>query len=76
VKFILGLSVITDQFSHGILGSRKNSSIGRNLLLSEFINQTFLITHQRELESAVSGHGYRLERDKSIDEATKVIPLS
>jgi DNA repair exonuclease SbcCD ATPase subunit len=44
--------------------------------INQFINQTFLITHQRELESAVSGHGYRLERDKSMDEATKVIPLN
>lgn len=44
--------------------------------INQFINQTFLITHQRELESAVSGHGYRLERDKSTDEATKVFKLN
>jgi len=40
--------------------------------INQFINQTFLITHQRELESAVSGYGYRLERDKATDGSTKV----
>ncbi len=44
--------------------------------INQFINQTFLITHQRELESAVSGYGYRLERDKATDEATRVFKLN
>lgn len=41
--------------------------------ISELINQTFLITHQPELEDAVTGHSYRLERDKTKDGVTKVI---
>ena len=40
--------------------------------INEFIDQTFLITHQRELENAVTGNAYRIERDKSIDGATKI----
>jgi len=40
--------------------------------VNEFIDQTFLITHERELENAVTGNAYRIERDKSIDGATKV----
>ncbi|MDI6826142.1 MAG: SMC family ATPase [Candidatus Aenigmarchaeota archaeon] len=40
--------------------------------INEFIDQTFLITHQRELEDAVTGNAYRIERDKSIDGVTKV----
>jgi DNA repair exonuclease SbcCD ATPase subunit len=44
--------------------------------ISEFIDQTFLITHQAELEDAVTGNSYKLERDKSKDGVTKVIQLS
>ena len=44
--------------------------------ISDFINQTFLITHTPELENAVNGFAYRLERDKSIDSPTKVIQLN
>jgi len=40
--------------------------------VNEFIDQTFLITHERELENAVTGNAYRIERDKSVDGATKV----
>ncbi len=43
--------------------------------IGEFIDQTFLITHQSELEDAVTGNAYRLERDKAKDEITKVIRL-
>jgi exonuclease SbcC len=43
--------------------------------IGEFIGQTFLITHQVELEDAVTGNAYRLERDKEKDGVTKVIPL-
>ena len=42
----------------------------------EFVDQCFIITHQPELEEAVTGRAYRLERDKKKDEATKVIVLS
>lgn len=43
--------------------------------IGEFINQTFIITHQPELEDAVTGNAYRLERDKIEDGVTKVIPI-
>lgn len=44
--------------------------------IGEFIDQTFLITHQSELEDAVTGNAYRLERDKSKDEVTKIIQIT
>ncbi len=44
--------------------------------IGEFIDQTFLITHQEELEEAVNGSAYKLERDKANDGATKVFLLS
>jgi len=44
--------------------------------IDEFIDQTFLITHVPQLEDAVTGNAYRLERDKSTDGVTKVIPLT
>jgi DNA repair exonuclease SbcCD ATPase subunit len=43
--------------------------------ISQFIDQTFLITHQKELEDAVTGYAYRIERDKNIDEISRVVPL-
>jgi DNA repair exonuclease SbcCD ATPase subunit len=44
--------------------------------INEFIDQTFLITHQNELEDAVTGNAYRIEREKSKDGVTKVISLN
>jgi DNA repair exonuclease SbcCD ATPase subunit len=44
--------------------------------ISEFVDQTFLITHQTELEDAVSGSAYRIERDKANDGETKITLLS
>ena len=44
--------------------------------LPDLINQIFLITHEEKLESAVSGFLYKLERNKSIDEPTKVLQIS
>lgn len=44
--------------------------------IGEFIDQTFLITHQSEMEDAVTGNAYRLERDKRKDESTKIFQLS
>ena len=44
--------------------------------IGEFIDQTFLITHTPELEDAITGVGYRLERDKMQDGITKVVKLS
>ncbi len=40
--------------------------------LPNLIDQIFLITHEERLESAVSGYLYRLERNKELDEPTKV----
>lgn len=44
--------------------------------INEFIDQTFLITHQSELEEAVTGMAYRLERDKASDGYTQVVQLN
>lgn len=44
--------------------------------IGDFVNQAFLITHTSELENAVNGVAYRLERDKSTDSPTKVIQLN
>jgi exonuclease SbcC len=44
--------------------------------INEFIDQTFLITHETELEDAVTGRVYVLERDKTKDGATKVVAIS
>ncbi len=40
--------------------------------LPNLIDQVFLITHEERLESAVSGYLYRLERNKELDEPTKI----
>lgn len=44
--------------------------------IGDFIDQTFLITHQSEMEDAVTGNDYRLERDKRKNEATKIVQLN
>jgi len=44
--------------------------------IGDFIDQTFLITHQSEMEDAVTGNAYRLERDKRKNEATKIVQLN
>jgi len=44
--------------------------------INEFIGQTFLITHQAELENAVTGNAYRIERDKEKEGVTKLIQLT
>ena len=43
--------------------------------INEFIDQVFIITHEEELEEAVTGNAYRLERDKTRDEATRIVSL-
>ncbi|MFH1229252.1 MAG: SMC family ATPase [Candidatus Aenigmatarchaeota archaeon] len=40
--------------------------------ITNFVEQVFLITHSTEMENAVSGYLYRLERDKSKDGTTIV----
>jgi len=59
-----------DRLSISQLASTLRERIG------EFMEQVFLITHQEELEEAVTGNAYRLERDKSTDSPTKVIQLN
>lgn len=42
----------------------------------EFLDQIFLITHEPRLEDAITGSGYRLERDKASDGYTQVVQLN
>ncbi len=44
--------------------------------INEFVDQIFLITHDPQLEDAVTGSLYRLERDKGRDGVTKVVSLN
>ncbi len=44
--------------------------------IHEFMGQVLLITHQEELEEAVTGRSYRLERDKATDGVTNILPLN
>ncbi|MBU0662011.1 AAA family ATPase [Candidatus Micrarchaeota archaeon] len=41
--------------------------------LPELVEQVFIITHEKAMESAASSNLYRLERNKSEDGATKVV---
>lgn len=41
--------------------------------LPELVSQTFLITHEKRLEDAISGYLYILDRDKETDEPTRII---
>jgi DNA repair exonuclease SbcCD ATPase subunit len=66
-----------DEPSHN-LDSRSISELATTLRerIGEFLDQVFLITHQAELEDAVTGNAYRLERDKTKDDITKVIAIN
>ncbi len=44
--------------------------------IGEFVEQTFIITHTPELEEAVTGFAYKLERDKSRDGYAQVVQLN
>jgi DNA repair exonuclease SbcCD ATPase subunit len=41
--------------------------------IHSFANQVFLITHEDRISEGVTGHFYRLERKKELDEPTKVV---
>ncbi len=41
--------------------------------LPELVEQVFIITHEEEMETAVSGTLYRFERKKELDEPTNAI---
>ena len=44
--------------------------------IEEFMDQVFIISHNPEIENAITGHAYRLERDKSKDSPTKIVLLN
>ncbi|MBI2084714.1 MAG: SMC family ATPase [Candidatus Aenigmarchaeota archaeon] len=44
--------------------------------IGEFVDQTFLITHTPDLEGAVTGFAYKLERNKSTDAYTEISQLN
>jgi len=44
--------------------------------ITDIVDQVFIITHEEKLESAITGSLYRLERDKSQDESTKIIQVN
>ena len=44
--------------------------------LPSIVDQIFIITHDEDMEEAVSGTLYKLEREKGIDEPTKVVLIS
>jgi len=59
------------------LDSRSISELAATLRerINEFLDQTFLITHQRELEDAITGMGYRIERNKEEDGTSTAIKI-
>lgn len=69
--------LILDEPTHN-LDTASIDELGATLMgrLPKLIDQIFLITHEERLEGAVSGHLYKLERDKNIDEPTKVSLIS
>ncbi len=44
--------------------------------IADIVDQVFIITHEENLEAAITGNLYRLERDKGKDEATKIIQVN
>ncbi len=44
--------------------------------LPTLVDQIFIITHDENMEEAVSGTLYKLERDKGLDEPTRVVMVS
>jgi len=44
--------------------------------IGKIVDQTFLITHEEELEGAITGNAYSLSRDKEKDGITIALPLT
>jgi len=44
--------------------------------IGNFVDQVFLISHEERLEEAVTGHLYRLEREKEKDGVTRILTPS
>ncbi len=59
-----------DKLSISMLATTLREKIG------SIVDQTFLITHDEELEASATGSIYRLYRDKSKDEITTVMRIS
>jgi len=68
---------ILDEPTHN-LDSKALSELAITLRerVGEFLDQVFIISHNPEIEDAITGNAYRLERDKTKDEVTKVIQLT
>lgn len=68
---------ILDEPTHN-LDSKALSELAITLRerVGEFLDQVFIISHNPEIEDAITGNAYRLERDKAKDEVTKVIQLT
>lgn len=43
--------------------------------VNQFAEQVFLITHEEKISEAVTGNLYRLERNKELDEPTKIVAV-
>jgi len=68
--------LVLDEPTHN-LDSKSVEELANTLRegIGEFMEQVFLITHDPEFETAITGRAYRLERDKARDEVTRVVAL-
>jgi len=68
--------LVLDEPTHN-LDRRAIEDFSRTLKerINELVDQVFIITHTPEIEDAITGYAYRLERDKSKDEPTRVVRL-
>ncbi len=69
--------LVLDEPTHN-LDSKSVEDLSQTLRerINDIVDQVFVITHDENLETAITGNLYRLERDKSKDEATKIISLN
>lgn len=68
--------LILDEPTHNLdeQGIEELSTLLREKI-GKYMDQVFLITHERGLEQAATGYMYRLERDKSGDSPTKAVAV-
>lgn len=66
--------LVLDEPTHN-LDSRAVEDLAKVLKdkVTEFVNQVFLITHEKKLEDAVTGYLYIFERNKEEDEPTQAM---
>jgi exonuclease SbcC len=69
--------LVLDEPTHNLdrQGIQGLSSVLRDHI-PQLVDQVFIITHEEELESAVSGSLYKLDRNKAVDEPTKATLVS